>query len=135
MTAARLRTNFDHLAAYDERLLRLGLVAERSLADDPNTCLLKLRQLGILMAPQVAGRSGQTGQSGETQYELLRRLLEVGVPVRRIFLLYSRGACRVSLYSQRTLFAKLDFGFTSLDTTRTEPLPRVDASPGKSEAR
>lgn len=37
--------NFMHLQAHDERLVRLGQLAERYFAQDPNTCLLKLRQL------------------------------------------------------------------------------------------
>ena len=40
-----LSSNFSHLQAHDEQFLRLGMLAERYFADDPNTCLLKLRQL------------------------------------------------------------------------------------------
>lgn len=47
-------TNFAHLAQHDEQLLRLGLLAEKHFADDPNTCLLKLRQLSDLLAQLVA---------------------------------------------------------------------------------
>ena len=39
-----LRTNFAQLQEHDEQLLRLGMLAERYFPDDPNTCLLKLRQ-------------------------------------------------------------------------------------------
>ena len=38
-------SNFDHLAAYDEQLLRLGMQAERYNHEDPNAANLKLRQL------------------------------------------------------------------------------------------
>src|SRR5688572_19165494 len=38
-------SNFEHLAAYDEQLLRLGMLAERYFPEDPNTATLKLRQL------------------------------------------------------------------------------------------
>ena len=45
--------NFSHLRPYDEQLFRLGSLAERYFPDDPNTALLKLRQLGELLAQQV----------------------------------------------------------------------------------
>jgi type I restriction enzyme R subunit len=45
-----IHTNFRHLQKHDEQLLRLGLLAEKYFADDPNTCLLKLRQLAELLA-------------------------------------------------------------------------------------
>jgi type I restriction enzyme R subunit len=38
-------SNFSVLSQHDEQLLRLGMLAEKYFADDPNTCLLKLRQL------------------------------------------------------------------------------------------
>jgi type I restriction enzyme, R subunit len=38
-------SNFGHLKAHDEQLVRLGVLAERYFPEDPNTCLLKLRQL------------------------------------------------------------------------------------------
>lgn len=45
MAGSRPQSNFTHLKAHDEQLVRLGLLAERYFAEDPNTCLLKLRQL------------------------------------------------------------------------------------------
>ena len=38
-------SNFAHLRMYDKQLVRLGQLAERYLAENLNTCLLKLRQL------------------------------------------------------------------------------------------
>ena len=38
-------SNFAHLRMHDEQLVRLGRLAERYFAENPNTCLLKLRQL------------------------------------------------------------------------------------------
>ena len=38
--------NFAHLRRYDEQLFRLWSLAERYFPEDPNTSLLKLRQLG-----------------------------------------------------------------------------------------
>ncbi len=53
-----LHSNFAHLEEHDKQLLRLGLLAERYFADDPNTSLLKLRQLTELLAQHVASRIG-----------------------------------------------------------------------------
>ena len=40
MAGSRPRNNFTHLKAHDEQLVRLGLLAERYFAEDPNSCLL-----------------------------------------------------------------------------------------------
>lgn len=37
-------SDFSHLKAHDEQLVRLGMLAEQYSPDDPNTALLKLRQ-------------------------------------------------------------------------------------------
>lgn len=37
-------SNFGHLKSHDEQLVRLGMLAELYFPDDPNPCLLKLRQ-------------------------------------------------------------------------------------------
>ena len=43
MAGSMQQSNFALLRAHDEQLVRLGLLAERYFAEDPNTCLLKLR--------------------------------------------------------------------------------------------
>ncbi len=43
-------SNFAQLQAHDPQLLRIGMLAERYFSDDPNTCLLKLRQLAEVLA-------------------------------------------------------------------------------------
>ena len=53
-----LMSNFSLLSQYDEQLLRLGMLAEKYFADDPNTCLIKLRQLGESLAQMLAARTG-----------------------------------------------------------------------------
>lgn len=85
MAARRLRSNFAQLGQHDEQLLRLGLLAERYFAEDPNTCLLKLRQLGEVLAQQVAGRAGLLVSGEESQYDLLRRLQDRNVLPREVF--------------------------------------------------
>jgi type I restriction enzyme R subunit len=51
-------TNFAILQQHDEQLLRLGMLAETYFANDPNTCLLKLRQLAELLAQMLAAQTG-----------------------------------------------------------------------------
>jgi hypothetical protein len=69
-----LTTNFSHLRGYDEQLFRLGALAERYFPEDPNTAMLKLRQLGEGLAQEVASRFGIEIRAEETQQQLLRRL-------------------------------------------------------------
>ena len=78
------RTNFSFLQAQDEQLLRLGMLAEKYFADDPNTCLLKLRQLAELLAQLVASQVGLYTAPEETQYDLLRRLQGESILPREI---------------------------------------------------
>jgi type I restriction enzyme R subunit len=79
-----IRSNFDMLRPYEAELWRLGALAERYFAEDPNTSLLKLRQLAELLAQSLAARSGLYGSPEESQYELIRRLQIEGVLPREI---------------------------------------------------
>lgn len=74
-----IRSNFDMLRAYEAQLWRLGALAERYFAEDPNTSLLKLRQLSELLAQSLAARTGLYVNPEESQYELIRRLQGDGV--------------------------------------------------------
>jgi type I restriction enzyme R subunit len=51
-------TNFAYLQIHDDQLVRLGMLAEKYFPDDPNTCLLKLRQFAELLAQLLAERVG-----------------------------------------------------------------------------
>lgn len=82
------RTNFGFLEAHDEQLVRLGMLAERYFPEDPNTSLLKLRQLGELLAQLVASRVGVFASSEEPQYDLLRRLQDQGILPREVAQLF-----------------------------------------------
>ena len=79
-----MSANFLHLRGYDEQLFRLGFLAERYFPEDPNTTLLKLRQLAELLAQQVAARFGVEIRVEETQQQLLRRLEWDGVLEREV---------------------------------------------------
>ena len=61
-------SNFSFLKAHDEQLVRLGRLAERYFPEDPNTCLLKLRQLSELLAQLTATRVGVYQAPEEGQY-------------------------------------------------------------------
>jgi type I restriction enzyme R subunit len=81
-------TNFAHLEQHDEQLLRLGMLAEKYFAEDPNTCLLKVRQLAELLAKFIAVQTGQFVAPEESQYELLRRLQDSGILPREVYQLF-----------------------------------------------
>lgn len=66
--------NFAFLAVHNEQLVQIGALAERYFRDDPNTCLIKLRQFGEQLAQQVAARTGLFTSLDESQSDLLRRL-------------------------------------------------------------
>lgn len=83
------QTNFAVLQQHDPQLLHLGMLAEKYFADDPNTCLLKLRQLAELLAQMLAARTGQYAASDEKQFDLLRRLQDSGILPREIHQLFS----------------------------------------------
>lgn len=74
-----IRTNFGCLQEHDEQLMRLGMLAEKYFADDPNTSLLKLRQLTELLAQLVAAKVGIYVSAEEVQFDLLRRLQDQGI--------------------------------------------------------
>ena len=76
------------LRAFDAQLWRLGALAERYFAEDPNTSLLKLRQFSELLAQSLAARTGLYTSAEESQYELIRRLQGEGMlpkEVRQVF--------------------------------------------------
>jgi hypothetical protein len=66
--------NFAFLKSHDAQLVRLGALAERYFHDDPNTCLIKLRQFGELLAQLIAAKTGLFQTGDESQVDLLRRL-------------------------------------------------------------
>jgi type I restriction enzyme, R subunit len=83
-----LISNFTHLQEHDEQLLRLGMLAERYFPEDPNACLLKLRQLTELLAQLVATKVGLYASPEEPQHQLLRRLQDQGIVPRDVAQLF-----------------------------------------------
>jgi len=83
-----LASNFVFLKSHDEQLVRLGQLAERYFPEDPNTCLLKLRQLAELLAQLTATRVGSFTSADERQFELLQRLERSGILTREVAQLF-----------------------------------------------
>jgi hypothetical protein len=73
-SATATSANFGFLGQHDAQLVRLGALAERYFRDDPNTCLIKLRQFGEVLAQLVAAKAGLYRSPEEPQADLLRRL-------------------------------------------------------------
>jgi type I restriction enzyme R subunit len=66
--------NFHFLQGQNAQLARLGALAEHYFKGDPNTCLMKLRQFGELLAQTTAANSGLYTSQEEPQSDLLRKL-------------------------------------------------------------
>ncbi len=71
--------NFAFLDAHDPQLVRLSALSEQYFASDPNTCLIKLRQFGELLAQLAAAKVGLYVSDDERQIDLLRRLRDRGL--------------------------------------------------------
>jgi type I restriction enzyme R subunit len=67
-------SNFDFLKHHDELLLRLAQTAELCFVPDPNTTLVKMRQLGEELAKNIAARVGVAFGKDIKQIDLLRDL-------------------------------------------------------------
>jgi type I restriction enzyme R subunit len=74
LTMKGMSANFEFLGVHDAQLVRLGALAERYFKDDPNTCLIKLRQFAEVLAQVTAAKAGLLASAEEQQADLLRRL-------------------------------------------------------------
>jgi type I restriction enzyme, R subunit len=80
--------NFAFLAGHDPVFLELASSAERAFSHDPNTTLIKLRQLGEAMAQDIAVRLGIEMEERASQRDLLYRIdttLGLDPTVRELF--------------------------------------------------
>lgn len=66
--------NFSFLTEHDALFVQLATAAEESFSSDPNTTLIKLRQLGEALAQHLAALSGVEFDEQTSQSELLYRL-------------------------------------------------------------
>lgn len=67
-------TNFDYLKEHDPIFHQLAAAAERSFISDPNTTLIKLRQLGEAIAQDLASRCGIKFDERTSQLDLLHQI-------------------------------------------------------------
>ncbi len=67
-------SNFHFLEQHDELLVRLAHTAESCFVPDPNTTLIKMRQLGEELAKTIAARVGVEFTPDVKQVDLLREL-------------------------------------------------------------
>lgn len=74
MKSSRVSSNFDFLAEHDPLFVELASAAERAFASDPNTTLIKLRQLGEALAQHLAVVAGVEWDAQTSQSDLLYRL-------------------------------------------------------------
>jgi hypothetical protein len=82
-------SNFDFLAAQDERLARLGAMAERYFFDDASATLIKLRQLAEFLTKEAAARHGHFPSNAVTFDEvqvIATRLGSIAGLTRDLFL-------------------------------------------------
>lgn len=81
-------SNFAFLAEHDPIFLQLATTAEQVFAADPNTTLIKLRQLGEAIAQDIAARVGIEISAENTQADLLYKLsreINLDATVRSLF--------------------------------------------------
>lgn len=76
--------NFSFLATADERLTRLGALAERYFFDDAPGALIKLRQMGEFIAKDIAARHGLLPSTGASFDDTLRALRARSVLPRQV---------------------------------------------------
>lgn len=88
MNTSQSSLNFNFLAEHDPVFLQLATAAELAFANDPNTTLIKLRQLGEAMAQHIATVSGIEFDDQTTQADLVYKLgreLNLDYTVRHLF--------------------------------------------------
>ena len=88
MTPSGQPSNFAFLSEHDPLFVELAFAAERAFISDPNTTLIKLRQLGEALAQHIAALAGVNFDEQTTQADLLYRLsreLKLEPVVRELF--------------------------------------------------
>src|SRR5690606_3470644 len=81
-------SNFAFLQEHNPVFLQLASTAEQVFASDPNTTLIKLRQLGEALAQDLASRAGIEFDATTTQSDLLYKLsreIQLDQNIRSLF--------------------------------------------------
>lgn len=79
MNAMNTSQNFAFLAEHDPIFLQLASSAERNFTTDPNTTLVKVRQLGEALAQDIATRLGVAFDNNIKQVDLINLLHKEGI--------------------------------------------------------
>lgn len=82
------KSNFNFLQEHEPIFFQLACAAERAFSSDPNTTLIKLRQLGEALAQHLASLTGIPFDEQTTQADLLYRLnreLSLEPVIRELF--------------------------------------------------
>nr|WP_040523649.1 type I restriction-modification system endonuclease [Aliiglaciecola lipolytica] len=74
MLNSNTSSNFSFLEEHDPIFLQLAINAEQVFAADPNTTLIKLRQLGEAFAQEIAARCGVLFDDNTSQSDLLFKI-------------------------------------------------------------
>ena len=80
--------NFPFLQEHDPVFHQLASTAEQVFASDPNTTLIKLRQLGEALAQDLASRAGIELEATTSQSDLLYKLsreIQLDQNIRSLF--------------------------------------------------
>ena len=80
--------NFSFLAEHSPLLAQLGQTAEQVFSADPNTTLIKWRQLGEALAQDLAARGGVEFDENTIQADLLYKLqreIQLEQEIRQLF--------------------------------------------------
>src|SRR6266436_3829521 len=109
-----ISANFSFLRTHDAQLVRLGGLAERYFKDDPNTCLIKLRQFGEVLAQLTAAKAGLLASPEEPQVDLLRRLKFEGIVPREVGELFHQ----IRIAGNRATHAQTDDHAEALSTLK-----------------
>ena len=132
-------SNFEFLKHHDELLFRLANTAEQLFVADPNTTLVKVRQLGEALAQSIAARLGVEHGRDVKQIDLLRSLeykLTLDEPIKDAFHTirkfgnnathnFSSVSHRDALKSSEQLLARIQ---------ESMPKPKAKAKPLMNEA-
>ncbi|NCC60728.1 MAG: type I restriction-modification system endonuclease [Verrucomicrobiae bacterium] len=84
----KMSSNFQFLASHDPIFLQLATTAEQVFSSDPNTTLIKLRQLGEAFTRDIAARCGMLFDEKTKQMDLLYRLdrkIRLDPEIRELF--------------------------------------------------
>lgn len=88
MTLNKKQSNFSFLEEHDPLFVELAFSAEQAFSSDPNTTLIKLRQLAEAMAQHIAAQAGIEFDERTSQSDLLYKIsneLKLDPIIRNLF--------------------------------------------------